>query len=324
MSPSPEDKLILCGERRLAIRQYQPRQKGEIPLILLHGAGRTLEDWAFVAPQLSEHRQVISVDFRNHGHSDDDDWTWSSVTGDIQTLLSELSLESYVVAGHSLGGMVASLLAHQDERCQAAINVDGFGRGRPELYHGIDIELATERLAQVEALTEKFLPAPGQRISAQELQTIATQFQSGDRAEWTVKALKRGLKTTPQGTYALHPCHEQYLQINEAIKSFHPLEVTAQTRCPLLIVQAVGSSDEQQAMLAQANARGMPWLEEMLLAYQKTLQLELSKLASKRDNIQYVAIDCGHGVTLERPGELASLINEFLVQLQSRQDEFSA
>ena len=98
------------------------------PLLLLHGAARTLEDWSLVVPMLVPHHRVVTADLRGHGLSPEGPWTWDQVVGDVGELLRDLDLEDAVVAGHSLGGMVATLCAARLPVARA-VNLDGLGAG---------------------------------------------------------------------------------------------------------------------------------------------------------------------------------------------------
>ena len=54
MSSEPfQDQSLHCAGLKLAIRRRTSRVSQALPLILLHDAGRTLEDWDFVMPHLA-------------------------------------------------------------------------------------------------------------------------------------------------------------------------------------------------------------------------------------------------------------------------------
>ncbi|MCA4133179.1 alpha/beta fold hydrolase [Arthrobacter sp. M4] len=82
------------------------------PLLLLHATGETAADWDLVASRLCSKRTVIAVDLRGHGASD-----WPGVYSlelmarDILGLLGSLELGEVDLVGHSLGGLVACLVA---------------------------------------------------------------------------------------------------------------------------------------------------------------------------------------------------------------------
>ncbi len=104
-----------------------------IPLLLTHGAFFFKETLDGLVPLLQEQFRVITFDLRNHGKSGEGPWEWPLVAGDVEAVRAAYGLENPVVAGHSLGGMVAAIYAGSYP-CRGAINIDGQGRGRPENY----------------------------------------------------------------------------------------------------------------------------------------------------------------------------------------------
>lgn len=75
------------------------------PIILLHGTSANHAVWDPVSERLSRAHKVICVDQRGHGRSDKPQtgYRGSDFASDIAMLLDALSIESAVVAGHSLG-----------------------------------------------------------------------------------------------------------------------------------------------------------------------------------------------------------------------------
>lgn len=111
---------------------------GEIPLLLTHGAFFFKETLDGLVPLLLDTFRVITFDLRNHGASGEGPWEWPRVSADVEAVRLAYGVENPVVAGHSLGGMVAAIYAADYPGCRAAINVDGQGRGRVENY--VDME----------------------------------------------------------------------------------------------------------------------------------------------------------------------------------------
>lgn len=81
------------------------------PLLIAHGLYGSARNWGVIARRLSDERQVIAVDMRNHGFS-----PWSE-THDYPALAADLAevIESIGqpadVVGHSMGGKAAMTLA---------------------------------------------------------------------------------------------------------------------------------------------------------------------------------------------------------------------
>ncbi|MGQ4717469.1 alpha/beta fold hydrolase [Streptomyces anulatus] len=135
-------------------------------LLLLHGAGRSSADWAAAAPRLTGRHRVLAVDLPGHGRSAPaGSWDFAEVCADLDdTLTAAGSAGRVAVAGHSLGGMVASAYAAtRPDRVAAAVDLDGFGWGRPDQYPGVPEEEAARRPAEIGAMSRA---AAGARMPA--------------------------------------------------------------------------------------------------------------------------------------------------------------
>ncbi|OLZ73547.1 alpha/beta hydrolase [Streptomyces sp. IMTB 2501] len=100
---------------RLACRTWGPVDAP--PVLLLHCRGADGADWTAIAERLAApprpHR-VYAPDLRGHGHSDwPGDYRAEAMSDDIHALLATLGHDSTDVVGHSLGGIVAYLLAQR-------------------------------------------------------------------------------------------------------------------------------------------------------------------------------------------------------------------
>ena len=83
----------------------------EPPLLIVHGLYGSARNWGVIAKRLSDERQVIAVDQRNHG---DSDWTESHSYFDMAEDLAEVIAAHggrADVLGHSMGGKAAMVLA---------------------------------------------------------------------------------------------------------------------------------------------------------------------------------------------------------------------
>ncbi|GAA2093743.1 alpha/beta hydrolase [Streptomyces albiaxialis] len=84
-------------------------------LVLVHGWGCDRTDFDAVTAHLPAHRRVLAVDLAEHGasRSTRDVWTIEEFAHDVAAVLEAESVDSAVVAGHSLGGAVAVEVARQ-------------------------------------------------------------------------------------------------------------------------------------------------------------------------------------------------------------------
>jgi 3-oxoadipate enol-lactonase len=99
-----------AGGIRLAYRTWGARSAP--PLVLLHALGEDGGDWENVAPAFARHWRVYAPDLRGHGSSDwPGKYSVQLMRTDILGFLDALTLGRVDLIGHSMGGLVAYLLA---------------------------------------------------------------------------------------------------------------------------------------------------------------------------------------------------------------------
>ncbi|MHA7871052.1 MAG: alpha/beta fold hydrolase BchO [Hyphococcus sp.] len=84
------------------------------PVLLLHGAGASAHSWAGLAPLLSAHGDVVSIDLPGHGFTQARQWTTptlSLVARQIGVLLNALDMRPKIVIGHSAGAAIMIRMA---------------------------------------------------------------------------------------------------------------------------------------------------------------------------------------------------------------------
>jgi pimeloyl-ACP methyl ester carboxylesterase len=103
------------------------------PLVLLHGAGDNALDWKWVLPALARTHRVYAPDLPGSPDSARPaaDYSPAFFERFVANLLDALDIEGAVVAGNSLGGLIALRLAlSEPARVTALILVDSAGLGR--------------------------------------------------------------------------------------------------------------------------------------------------------------------------------------------------
>jgi pimeloyl-ACP methyl ester carboxylesterase len=88
---------------------YDDAGRGYPPLVLVHGAACNRRFWCQQVPRFSSAHRVVTVDLRGHGESDapSQRYTVGLFADDLASTCTQLRIESPVVIGHSLGGLVA-------------------------------------------------------------------------------------------------------------------------------------------------------------------------------------------------------------------------
>ncbi|MEX2969070.1 alpha/beta fold hydrolase [Streptomyces sp. C184] len=281
------------------------------PLLLLHGAGRTLLDWERVAPLLAVRHRVWAMDLRGHGRSGDGAAPWSCEVAveDVRAVLAACGAPEAVVVGHSLGGMVAARCLERDERdggAPAAVNLDGHWFGRPEQYPGLDPEYVRERLAEVRELTRE---AGGRTFDAEALDGVLG-FQAamaealGIPAELMAAGVRRSLGETDNGRLFLRPARDRALQVQEELAGLDLFALYRRVTRPLLIARALRPNPSMPGM--------PPWFDALMAAYARGLARDLDALARTRPHVTVAEVEGTHAMVLERPEEIAGLVTGFV------------
>jgi pimeloyl-ACP methyl ester carboxylesterase len=104
-------------------------------LVLLHTLRTQLDMFQKVIPALATRFRVHALDYPGHGHSDapDADYSAEFFVASVAGFLDRLNVEHAIVAGESIGGTIALLLAAKRNprvRGVVAINPYDYDRGR--------------------------------------------------------------------------------------------------------------------------------------------------------------------------------------------------
>lgn len=122
---------------------YEDAGAGEPAVVLVHGIACHR---GFMAPQarfLRARHRVVAIDLRGHGDSDAprQRYTIGALADDVGWICEQLDVERAVVAGHSLGGLVAlELAAARPHLTRAAVLIDSVllaGGGRADTVAGL-------------------------------------------------------------------------------------------------------------------------------------------------------------------------------------------
>ncbi|OON77978.1 alpha/beta fold hydrolase [Streptomyces tsukubensis] len=87
------------------------------PVLLLHRRGVDSTDWTRTAGALAAAHRVYALDLRGHGGSDwPGQYSYELMRDDVRDFLAALGITRTDIVGHSLGGVVAYLLAQDHPR----------------------------------------------------------------------------------------------------------------------------------------------------------------------------------------------------------------
>ena len=133
------------------------------PLVLLHGLGESHIGWRPVIEALSDHYEVIAIDLPGFGRSPALPGGLAPHAANlavvIEHTLDELGIDTYHVAGYSLGARVAIQLA-ASTRVRSVIAIAPVGLGTPvERLQGFVALLLGRSLAMALAPVDGWFPA---------------------------------------------------------------------------------------------------------------------------------------------------------------------
>lgn len=99
------------------------------PVVLVHGFTGNSRNWALTVPALRHRYRVVSPDLPGHGLSGrtarPEDYTLEAMAKRVAVLAERLGLEPYHLVGHSMGGMIAQVIALSwPERLRSLVLVD--------------------------------------------------------------------------------------------------------------------------------------------------------------------------------------------------------
>ncbi|MGP4045835.1 alpha/beta fold hydrolase [Streptomyces sp. 2A115] len=279
------------------------------PLVLLHGAGRTLADWAAVAPLLARHHRVLALDLRGHGRSADGPWRIGEVLGDIEAVLDEHGLPGALPVGHSLGGMLAVQYAlDHPEATPGAVNLDGYGWGRPDQYVGLDPAYVEERLVQVREMAAtaagRVLPSGGLKDLLAEQRMMSSRL--GIPYELLEAGVRRSVAERADGQLELRPRREHALEMLARIDALDVFALFHRMDRPLLL---------GRALRPVPPIPGLDWFDELMAAYGSGLARDLAELAENRAEVTVAEIDGTHAMLLENPRAVAEAVLGFTAGL---------
>jgi pimeloyl-ACP methyl ester carboxylesterase len=104
------DRYFTSADARIRFRDIG---RGS-PVVLIHGLGRSLDDWFGIGDSLARDHRVIALDIRGFGKSTrikDQARLGIEMAEDVVRLLDQLGISRAHLAGHSMGAAIAAKLA---------------------------------------------------------------------------------------------------------------------------------------------------------------------------------------------------------------------
>ncbi|HXG35695.1 MAG TPA: alpha/beta hydrolase [Dehalococcoidia bacterium] len=276
---------------RLHYREWGGQGK---PLVLLHGLASTCNIWNLTAPLLNREYRVLALDQRGHGRSDkpDDGYDFPTICGDLREFCLALDLDQPVLVGHSWGASVAlQYAADYAQDVSGLVLVDG---GFTEMSARMSWEEAEVRLAPPQLAgmpLDDFLamargwPGIGEIWSPDVEHIVLANFELSK--EQTIR---------PRLSRANH------MKILRSLYDQKSSQLFPLLPCPVLVVPArrEPTSDGER-----------DWLMSKLHAIRR-----LEEHLDHRLRVHWME-DSIHDIPVQRPQQLAQVINNFVDELSS-------
>ena len=104
---------------------------GSIPVVFVHSLAGNTQQWSAQLDYVRTTRRAVALDLRGHGQSPlpvTNDYTIPALAQDIQTVVDQLGIQRFILAGHSMGGSVATYYASiHPQRVAGLLLVDPSG-----------------------------------------------------------------------------------------------------------------------------------------------------------------------------------------------------
>lgn len=210
------------------------------PLLLLHGGTARWQSFETILPELMEQWHIYAPDFRGHGSSGRvaHRYRLQDYTSDTVAFLQGVVREPCAIFGHSLGGIVALMLAAQYPQWVKLVIAGDSPLGNAS-WHALLIksrarltawrDLAGDRLP-LAALVEALKASPIEVAGRAEPATLLETFGADSPVYAGLAANLR--QTDPDTLSALID------ELEETTRGFETDQLMPNIRCPVLLLQA--------------------------------------------------------------------------------------
>ncbi|HJN49283.1 MAG: alpha/beta hydrolase [Pseudomonadales bacterium] len=278
MAHQKRGKELHITVNNVRLRYFDWGTDGKTPLVCLHGHTGQAHIWDEFAEAMSADYHVLALDQRGHGGSDwaEDGYERNRFVEDLAALVDELKIDSFVLAGLSMGGWNSLLYtAANPARVERIVMVDigpeasqeskammGKRPPTPMEFDSIDSAVGMLRQANPWVTDDRLRLDVSDRLK---------QRQDG---KWTWKADPK-LFNTPLRDMTDPDLLNRYWQAIESIP------------CPILEVRGAASPLVSDAVLSEMKRRG-----------QELLSVDVA--------------EAGHVVTVDQPQRFIDATREFL------------
>ncbi|WP_242653109.1 alpha/beta fold hydrolase [Intrasporangium flavum] len=211
-STDPGDTALVALHGVDVLVRTWPRQGSDTdpagrPVLLLHATGESSLDWAHVASDLRSRRTVVALDARGHaGSSRPGSYRLEEMAADALAVAGSLPVlaeaDTYDVVGHSMGGLVALLVAATEPRRVRRVVLEDVPLphprtpnppARPDADPGFDWEMVLQVRAQIDD------PDPGWADVARSVGAPTLVVWGGPSSPMPAEHVEELARTLPAG-----------------------------------------------------------------------------------------------------------------------------
>jgi pimeloyl-ACP methyl ester carboxylesterase len=109
----PDLAIFKDNKYNLKISYRYQKFNQEIPILFLHGFNGNSKSWAYQFDYFKNKRSIIAIDAPGFGQSDPADLDMLSIAHIVYNLLRSINIVRCDLVGHSMGGMLAQIMASQ-------------------------------------------------------------------------------------------------------------------------------------------------------------------------------------------------------------------
>jgi 3-oxoadipate enol-lactonase len=177
---------------------YEVHGEGE-PLILINGLKSDHTGWMPMLDKLKEEFQVILLDNRAVGQTKDNglDFSIADMANDVVALMDYLDISSSHIAGHSMGGAIAQVLAHEHaDRVESTLLCNTFIKFNDDASQGFGnvLKLFQNNSSRREIMEAVIPLVFSENMNTAELRDQIITFVESDPHWQTVHDYQRQLK----------------------------------------------------------------------------------------------------------------------------------
>ncbi|MBE2263119.1 MAG: alpha/beta hydrolase [Burkholderiaceae bacterium] len=259
------------------------------PLVLIHGITGALDSFAPVIPPLAQQSHVYAFDLRGHNLSGRTPGAYqiADYGRDAAAFLQQVVGRPAVVAGHSLGGVIAIWLAAH----------------APEWVRGVFLEDPPLYIMQTPRLQETFfygyfvflraalLEHHARGGTLDEMIAFVGQTPANDKQTMLEAVGAEAVRRRAVELQRMDPAVLAPAIAGAMLGAYEPDDLLAQVRCPLHLLAA-------QAALGGAMTAA-----------------DVQRFANHAAHGTQAVIEAGHGIHEERPAEYVQAVQQFVAQV---------